>query len=111
MMFTVLVKEFALNTEHAFTRALPYEEVGFTTLCEAMLKAFGSALRMTDISLDRGDQLYNYRLSFRMFNGAVDVILTSAGATAAFRDGRNKAALQTVGGCIIALEALFERFA
>jgi hypothetical protein len=106
MMFTVLLKDFAVNTEHVFTKAVPYEDAGFIAFCESMLKAFGNALRTTDISLDRGDHLYNYRLSLRMFNGSADIIFTSAGLTAAFRAGKNKSDLQIMGGCAIALETL-----
>lgn len=109
-MFRVLIKDFEFNTEHVFAKAVPFEEFGFNGFCEAMLKAFGPALKAADISLDQGDRLYNYRLTFRMFNGSAEVILTSAGATAVFRNGRNKVALQTVATCVVALEMLLDRF-
>jgi len=109
-MLPVLIQDFVVSTEHAFTGAVPYEQAGFTAFSESLLQTFVDAVRTTDITLDHGDYLYNYRLSLRMFNGSVDLMLNSAGFTSSFRGGRNTAALQAIGNCIVSLETLLQRF-
>lgn len=109
-MFALSIKDFAINTEHVFGRAVPFELAEFTSFSEAMLKSFGLALLAKDIALDQGDRLYNYRLAFGMFNGSADVGLTSAGLTTAFRNGRNKKALQLIGKSLAAIETLVQKY-
>ncbi len=108
-MLSLSIIDFAINTEHVFSRAVPFEQMEFTSFSEAMLTAFGLGLLAKDISLDRGDGLYNYRLTFGMFNGSSDIVLTSAGLTVAFRNGRNKKALQFIGNSLTTIETSIQK--
>ena len=109
-MFALSIRDFGVNTEHVFARVVPFEQAEFVSFSETMLKSFSSALLPKDIALDQGDRLFNYRLTFGMFNGSVDVGLTSAGLTTAFRNGRNKKALELIGNSLIAIDTLVQRY-
>src|SRR5262245_7069845 len=109
-MFALSIKDFAISTEHVFARAVSFDQAEFTVFSEGMLKTFGLVLLAKDISLDQGDRLFNYRLVCRMFSGAVDVTLTSAGVTTAFRNGQNKRALKLVGDSIVSIETIVQNF-
>lgn len=108
-MFALSIKEFGINTEHVFARPVPFERADFLSLSEAMLKSFSLALLPKDILLDQGDRLFNYRLTFGLFDGSADATLTSAGLATAFRNGRNRKALDLVGNCLVAIDAVIQR--
>ena len=108
-MFALWIKDFGVNTEHVFTQAVPFDESEIASLSEAMLRAFSSTLLPKDITLDQGDRLFDYRLAFGIFNGSVDISVTSAGLTATFRNGRNKKALKLIADILAALEIVVQR--
>lgn len=108
-MFTLLVKDFAVNTEFVFGRAVPFDRAECVSFSEAMLKTFELGLVAKDIVLEQGDSLYNYRLTFRMFSGSSDITLTSTGVTTVFSNGQNKKVLRLIGGSVAAIETLLQK--
>ena len=108
-MFALTIKDFAINTEHVFSRAVPFERREIREFSQAMLKAFDLVLLTKDVVLVEGDRLYNYRLTLELFNGSANIVLTSAGLTTAFRNGRNKKALELMGNSLAAIEVALQK--
>ena len=94
------IKDFSVQTQTEFQQAISERQADLPSIAEKMVEHFGYVLRPKDVSLSSDRGFYDYRLSFKMFNGAADMVLTSTNVVTNFRDGQTNQALAIVGKSI-----------
>lgn len=103
MTHKLQIKDFSVQTHTEFQQAISERQADLPSIAEKMMENFGYVLRPEDISRFSDGGFYDYRLTFKMFNGSADMVLTSKNVVASFRDGQTTRAMEIVGKSIEAI--------
>lgn len=97
------IETFAIAIEGTFAKPVPFLEAQCDVLAKACLEKFGVyRLQPTQISVRRRDQVFNYDLSFQLFNGNGTFKISADRFSINLQNGRGKDDYNIMTHCISA---------
>ncbi len=110
-MSKATVKQYSISLTSWFTEVIPFREFGIEGLAKKFLIRFGGyGLRPADLFQREGDRLFDYDLSFSLFNRSSSFRLNAEGIHVAFHNARDEKDAGIIGDCLLgASECISER--
>lgn len=105
------VKLYSVSLTSWFAEALPFRESGLESIAKKLLQRFsGYGLRHLDVLQREGDKLFDYDLTFSIFNRSGSFRLTAEAVHMAFQNARDEKDAGIISDCLVGvLESLSER--
>jgi len=110
-MSKATVKQYSISLTSWFTEVIPFRESGIEGLAKKLLVRFGGYnLRPADLFQREGDRLFDYDLSFSLFNRSSSFRINPEGIHVAFHNARDEKDAGIIGDCLLGvLECISER--
>jgi hypothetical protein len=111
MMHTATVRQYSVSLTSWFADTVPFREAGLEAIARKLLIRFGGyGLRPLELLQREGDKLFDYDLTFSLFNRSGSFRLTSEGGHAAFQNARDDKDAGIISDCLLGLiECVSER--
>jgi len=107
-MFRVSNQHLSVSLDIVFDKPVPYDAVGLAIIATAALEQFAAySLKPTGISQNPGDQLFNYELSFSLFNNQAHFRLSSERLFVTIQNARTEADVKTLIDALIRVQQCF----
>jgi len=108
-MHTVRIWDCFVYFQSFFPKAVPFSAQGFESLSLRLLDSFASDnLGASDISLEKGDELFSYKFKARLFNDLITFTVDSTHVEASFKNIRRSGDREIVLRCIDRLIVVLE---
>ena len=110
-MHAATAKLYSVSLTSWFAEAVPFSEASVPALAKKILLRFGGyGLRPTEIIQREGDRLFDYDLTFALFNRNGTFRLTSEGGHASFQNAKDSNDANLISDCLSGVsETLSER--
>jgi hypothetical protein len=110
-MINATTKQYSVSLTNWFAEAVPYREAGLEGIAKKLLRKFsGYGLRPLEIFQRAGDRLFDYDLTFSLFNRNSTFRLTAEGSHAAFQNALGDKDAGVITDCLLGfLDSLSER--
>lgn len=110
-MHTAQVRQFSVSMTSSFAEAAAFSEAGILSVVKGLLPRFGGyGLRPVDVAQRTGDGLYDYDLTFSLFNRNGTFRMNAESVHMAFHSARDEKDAGIIADCFLgALECLQER--
>lgn len=110
-MHTAAVKLYSGSLTSWFAEAVPFPEAGLAATAKKILLRFGGyGLRPAEIVQREGDKLFDYDLTFTLFNRSGSFRLASEGNYTSFQNAKDSNDANVIADCLLGIcETLSER--
>jgi hypothetical protein len=107
-MFRVNNQHLSVSLEVIFDTPVPYNSAGLVTIAKAFLEKFAvHGLRPNNLSQNPGDQLFNYELSFSLFNNQAHFKLSAERLLVTIQNARTEADVKTLIDALVRVQQCF----
>jgi len=110
-MTKATLKQYSVSLTSWFAEALPFREAGLEHVAKKLLLRFsGYGLRPLEVFQREGDRLFDYDLTFSLFNRSGSFRLTAEGLQVTFQNARDEKDAGIIADCLVGfLESLAGR--
>ncbi len=110
-MRAATTKLYSVSMTSWFADVVPYAEASLPALAKKILLRFGGyGLRPLEIVQREGDRLFDYDLSFALFNRSGTIRLTAEGVYASFQNAKDSNDANLISDCLVGIgETLSDR--
>jgi len=110
-MSKATVKQYSISLTSWFTDVIPFRESGIESISRKVLVRFGGyGIRPADLFQRVGDRLFDYDLSFSLFNRSSSFRINAEGINVAFHNARDEKDAGIIADCLLGLlECLSKR--
>jgi hypothetical protein len=107
-MFRVNNQLLSVSLDVIFNAPVPYDSTGLVTIAKAVLEKFAThGLRPNNLSQNSGDQLFNYDLSFSLFNNQAQFKLSAERLLVTIQNARTEADVKTLTDALVRVQQCF----
>lgn len=105
------IKQYSVSLTSWFAEAMPFREAGLENVAKRLLLRFsGYGLRPLELFQRDGDRLFDYELTFALFNRSGSFRLSAEGLYVAFQNAQNDRDAGIISDCLMGfLESLSDR--